>query len=63
MYDDVLGEGNVSTVCLPVYDTFVDNGKLLGVTCVDVPLGLFEMVNGTKVIMDEGLHLLSCVTL
>ena len=46
VYTDAFGVGDVSTVCLPVYDNVVNIGAFLGVSCVDVPLALFQEYPG-----------------
>ena len=46
VYTDAFGVGEVSTVCLPVYDNAVNIGMFLGVSCVDVPLSLFQQYPG-----------------
>ena len=49
-YVDAFGIGVVTTVCLPVYDTAINLGRLLGVSCVDVPVSVFEQFeNGMQV--------------
>ena len=50
VYEDAFGVGMVTSVCLPVYDTFLNVGKLLGVSCISVPLSVFEQFpNGSQV--------------
>ena len=50
VYEDAFGVGLVTTVCLPVYDTAINLGRLLGVSCIDVPVSVFQQFqNGIPV--------------
>ena len=50
IYQDAFGIGLVTTVCLPVYDTAINLGRLLGVSCIDVPMTVFQQFeNGVQV--------------
>ncbi len=52
VYSDPFGVGAVTSVCLPVYDTRINIGALLGVSCISVPVSLFEQFpNGAQVSM------------
>ena len=42
LYDDVFGLGSIATLCLPVYDNSINIGQLLGLSCTDVPITVFE---------------------
>ena len=49
-YQGAFGVGLITTVCLPAYDTAINIGRLLGVSCTDVPLSVFQSFpNGTEV--------------
>lgn len=49
-YSDPFGLGTVTSVCLPVFDTAIDIGELLGVSCISVRASAFDpFPNGAQV--------------